>query len=479
MSKMKKIIFLAIYAMAALTLTTSCGDELLDKAPYGALSEPTFYQTETDMMGAINAIYGPFFGRWGGGIYDNLVIFSMGVWSDDYEKGGGGPSDQAALEDMNNFQILPTNSMASATWNNAYSGVFRANKAIENIEATGFASKDRLLGEAKFLRAIYYYNLVVRFNGVPLVTTTNTADLKNISRASAQEVWAFIEQDLQDAINGLPVSFSGADLGRPTKGSAKGLLGRVYLFTKEWQKAADVYADIINSGTYRLMEDYGALFVNQGSDNLPESLFEIQSVGGKSSSYVGLSNGFAPRDIWGGVGFCVPTQSLVDEFEPGDVRRAETILMEGDMAFGEPYDPAWSPYTGYNTKKYMYGPEVPTNETDANFKVIRYAEILLGYAETILNGATEKANITGLQALNMVRQRAGLQGIATLTFDAIVHERRVELAVEGLRFTDLVRWGIAKEVLGANFDVNHDEYMPIPFNETLMNPNLQQNPGYQ
>jgi hypothetical protein len=475
---MKKIIFLVIIA-ATFMFTTGCGDELLDKAPYGSLSEATFYQTEAELIGAVNAVYGPFFGRWGGGIYDNLVIFSLGVWSDDFEKGGGGPSDQAALEDMNNFQMTPSNSMASATWNNAYSGVFRANKAIEQIEGSSTANKERLLGEAKFLRAIYYYNLVIRYNDVPLVTSTATADLKNISRAPAQEVWAFIEQELKEAISGLPVSFSGADLGRPTKGSAQGLLGRVYLFTQEWQKAADVYADIINSGTYRLMENYGSLFTNKDSDHLPESLFEIQSVAGKSSSYVGLSNGFAPRDIWGGVGFCVPTQSLVDEFEPGDLRRIETIVMEGDTPFGEPYDPAWSPYTGYNTKKYMYGPTIPDNETDANFKVIRYAEILLGYAEAIHNGAAEKANITGLQALNAVRQRAGLQGIAALSFDAIVHERRVELAVEGLRFHDLVRWGIAKEVLGANFDVNHDEYMPIPLNEILINPNLKQNPGYQ
>lgn len=478
---MKKTIFLAIYTAAIFMLTTNCGDELLDKAPYGALSEATFYNTEADLIGAVNAVYGPFFGRWGGGVYDNLVIFSMGVWSDDFEKGGGGPSDQAALEEMNNYQMVPTNSMALAIWNNAYSGIFRANKAIEKIEEVDVANKNRLLGEAKFLRALYYYNLVIRYNGVPLVISTNTADLKNISRASAQEVWAFIEQDLKDAINGLPVSFSGAELGRPTKGSAQGLLGRVYLFTRDWQKAADVYADIINSGTYRLVEDFGSLFTNQGSDHLPESLFEIQSVEGKSSSYVGLSNGFTPRDVngWGGVGFCVPTSSLVNEFEPGDLRRAETVVMEGDILFGLPYDPAWSPYTGYNTKKYMYGPEIPTSETDANFKVIRYAEILLGYAEAILNGAVEKANITGLQALNLVRKRAGLQEIATLSFEAIVHERRMELAVEGLRFPDLVRWGIAKEILGANFDVNHDEYMPIPFSEILMNPNLQQNPGYQ
>jgi hypothetical protein len=473
---MKKLIFLMIYVAATLMLTTSCGEDLLDKSPYASLSEATFYQTEADAVGAVNAVYNPLT------VYNNWNHLSSEIWSDDFEKGGGGPTDMGQLEELNNFQIVPSNSTVSDMWNICYRGIFRANKAIEKIEEMSITSKDRLLSEAKFLRALYYYNLNIRFNGVPLIASTNTADIKNVSRVSAQEIWAFVEQDLKEAINGLPVSYSGADVGRATKGSAQGLLGRACLYMKEWQKAADVYADVINSGTYSLVDNYGDLFKNQGSDNLSESLFEVQSVAGKSSSSNTLTRSMTPRDVngWGGWGFCVPTQSLVDEFEIGDLRRPETLVMEGDVMFGIPYESSWSPYTGFSPKKYVFGPEVGTDETDCNLKVIRYAEILLGYAEAILNGATEKASITGLQAINLVRKRAGLPEIAALSLNAIVHERRVELALEGgFRFHDLVRWGIAKEVLGANFDVNHDEYMPIPLNEILINSNLQQNPGYQ
>jgi hypothetical protein len=473
---MKKLIFLMISVTATFMLTTSCGEDMLDKSPYAALSEATFYRTEADAIGAVNAVYNPLT------VYNSWSHLSSEIWSDDFEKGGGGPTDMAQLEELNNFQIVPSNSMVSDMWNTCYRGIFRANKAIEKIEEMSITSKDQLLGEAKFLRALYYYNLNIRFNGVPLITSTNTTDIKNVSRVSAQEIWAFVEQDLKEAINGLPVSYSGADVGRATKGSAQGLLGRACLYMKEWQKAADVYADVINSGTYRLVDNYGDLFKNQGSDNLPESLFEVQSVAGKSSSSITTTRNMTPRDVngWGGWGFCVPTQSLADEFEVGDLRRPETLVMEGDIMFGIPYESFWSPYTGFSPKKYVFGPEVGTDETDCNLKVIRYAEILLGYAEAILNGATEKANITGRQAINLVRKRAGLQEITALSLDAIVHERRVELALEGgFRFHDLVRWGIAKDVLGANFDVNHDEYMPIPLNEILINSNLQQNPGYQ
>jgi hypothetical protein len=475
MYMMKKSIFLMAFAAAIFLSTTGCGEDLLNKSPYAALSEATFYQTETDAVGAVNAIYGSLTG-----IYNGMHFLSSSIWSDDFEKGGGGPTDGAYLEEMNNFQIVPSNSMAIDIWNSCYRGIFRANKAIEKIEDMNIADKDRLLCESKFLRALYYYNLNIRYNGVPLIMATGTADIKNVVRASAQEIWTSIEQDLKDAAGGLPASYSGADIGRPTKSSAQGLLGRVYLYMKEWQKAADVYADVINSGTCHLMDHYGDLFKNLGSDNLPESLFEVQSAAGKNSSSITLTRFMTPRDVngWGGWGFCVPTRNLVDEFETGDLRRPETVAMEGDLMFGIPYESSWSPYTGFNPKKYVFGPEVATDETDCNMKVIRYAEVLLGYAEAILNGAAEKANITGLQAINKVRERAGLQAISALSFDAIVHERRVELALEGFRFHDLVRWGIAKEVLGADFNVNHDEYMPIPLNEILLNPNLEQNPGY-
>jgi hypothetical protein len=464
-----------------LLLATGCGDDLLNKSPYGALSEATFYQTESDAILAVTAVYDQL---QNGYVYSTFSLMIKNIWSDDAEKGGGGPGDTPNLEEYNSFQILLSNGMVGSSWNACYAGIFRANKTIEKIETMDIGLKNRLLGEAKFLRAVYYFNLVTQFGGVPLVTASNMPDLKSITRSPAQAVWAQIEKDLQEAVAALPQSYSGNDVGRATKGSAQGLLGRVYLFTKEWQKAADVYSEIINSGVYHLMDNYADNFLNKEGDNLPESVFEVQFASGTGST----ANAFEyhgwirPRDVpsitWGGNGFVVPTQSLANAFETNDLRRKATILSDGDEAFGSVYSSAWSPYTGYNTRKYIYGAEVIHQEADANFKVIRYAEILLGYAEAVFNGATGKANITGLQAINQVRERAGLAGITELSFGAIVQERRVEMALEGIRFFDVVRWGIAKETFGDNFDVNHDEYMPIPLNEILMNPNLEQNPGY-
>jgi hypothetical protein len=478
---MKKV-FLNIICIATLMLSsTGCGEDLLDKSPYGALSEATFYKTEADAILAVNSAYDQL---QNGFVYSTFGLMIKNIWSDDAEKGGGGPGDTAELEEYNSFQILLSNWMISASWNACYTGIFRANKAIEKIEELDVSLKNRLLGEAKFLRALFYFNLVTQFNGVPLVaTTTNTVELKTISRSSEQEIWAFIEKDLQDAISVLPPSYSASDLGRATKGSAQGLLGRVYLFTKEWQKAADMYSEVINSGTYSLQDDFAENFLEKEGDNLPESVFEVQFAKGTGST----DNSFEyhgwvrPRDVpaitWGGNGFSIPTQSLTDAFEPNDLRRKATVLVDGDEVFGSTYSSTWSP-TGHNARKYIWGPEVIHQEADANFKVIRYSEVLLGYAEAVFNGATGKANISGLQAFNQVRKRAGLSDIPALTFNAIVQERRVEFALEGMRFFDVIRWGIAKEVFGDNFEVNHDEYMPIPLNEILMNPNLVQNPGY-
>ena len=480
---MKKIVIYAVCFSIFMLGFIGCGDDLLNKAPYGSLSSASFYKTEADAMMAVNSVYDQLQNT---NIYSSQGLMRMNIWSDDAEKGGGGPADNAAFEEFNSFQIVLSNSIPLYVWNALYAGIFRANTAIERIEGMGdFNLKNRLLGEVKFLRALYYFNLVIQFNGVPLVTSTDVSVLKLIARSPAQDIWNFIEKDLQDAIGLLPSDYAAADVGRATTGSARGLLGRVYLFTKQWQKAADTYADVINSNTYRLMDDYADNFLNKEGDNLPESVFEVQFASGTGST----ANAFEyhgwirPRDVpglaWGGNGFVVPTQSLADAFEADDLRRKATLLSDGDEVFGTVYRSSWSPYTGHNARKYIYGPEVIHREADANFKVIRYSDILLGYAEAISNGASGKANITGLEALNRVRRRAGLTDIAALSFNTIVHERRVEFALEAIRFFDLVRWGIAKQVLGDNFDVNHDEYMPVPLNEILMNPNLEQNPGYE
>ena len=479
-----KNVFLNIIGLGICSLVfTGCGEELLSKSPTAVVSEASFYKTEADAVAAVYSVYAQLQNAQ---CYGHQAIMQANIWSDDCVKGGGGPADTPNLEEFNSYEILLSNGQVGSIWNANYVGVFRANKAIERIPEVDAetAVKNRLVAEAKFLRALYYYSLVIRFNGLPLVTSTATEDYTAIPRSSARETWEFIESDLLEAIAYLPDSYQGADVGRATKGSARGLLGRVYLFMQEWQKAADVYSDIIGSNIYRLMDDFGDNFLNKEGDNLPESLFEVQFATGTGSTAQAfqLHGWIRPRDVpglaWGGNGFCPPTQSLADAFEPGDVRRKFTVMVEGDEVFGETYLSSWSP-TGHNPRKYVYGAEVIHTEADANYKIIRYSDVLLGYAEAVFNGASGKASISGLEALNRVRRRAELADIPALTFNAIVQERRVELALEGMRFFDLVRWGIAKQVLGdLGFDENHDEYMPIPLSEILKNPDLEQNPGY-
>lgn len=460
---------------------------MLDKVPYAAISEASFYKTEADAEMAVNSVYS----QLKNGYTFNSFSFVPDIWADDAVKGGGGPGDNAALTEFEDWNIQNTNSFSKNRWNSFFKGVYLANTAIIKISGMDdFSKKDRCLGEVKFLRALYYFSLVKDFGELPIITDPDQEGIKTISRSSVEEVYKLIVADLNDAIASLPATYSGNDVGRATKGSAQGLLGRVYLFTKDWQKAADVYSEIIKSGTYSLMPDYETNFLNEGGDNLPESLFEVQYTANSGNT----GNGFQrhgwcrPRDVaeisWGGNGFAEPTESLAKEFEPGDLRRPATVMVEGDLVWDNNgglttvYHSSWSPYSGYNAKKYIYGPEAIHEECYANFKIIRYSDVLLGYAEAVLNGASGNAGISGLQAFNMVRERAGLPGISALSLDALIHERRVEFALEGLRFYDVVRWGKAKEIFGPKFDVGKDELLPIPESELLMNPNLGQNPGY-
>lgn len=454
---------------------------MLDKAPYGTVSEATFYKTDADAVMAVNSVYH----RLQTGYAYGAFSFVYDIWSDDCVKGGGGPGDNAVWTELEEWTVQTSNGTASSMWSAHFTGVYRANICINKVSAMPDSPiKNRVLGEAKFLRALFYSRLVQIFGALPYWTDPDMEGLKSIPRTPADECWANIIEDLEEAVTLLPESYEGADLGRATKYSAYALLGRAFLYTKQWQKAADAYAQIIKSGKFKLMDDFAANFTNTTSDNLPESIFEVQFASGTGSTSRAFErHGWCrPRDIpyeYTGNGFAQPKESLVKEFEEGDLRRAATVMVPGDILWDDvPYDPAWSPYSGYNAMKYVYGPGVTHQEADANFKIFRYSEILIGYAEAVLNGASGNAGITGLQAFNMVRERAGLEGIGALTLDAIIHERRVEFALEGHRFFDVVRWGKGREIFGSQFDENRDELMFIPINEMLKNPNLTQNPGY-
>jgi hypothetical protein len=360
------------------------------------------------------------------------------------------------------------------------------------------ALKNRILGEAKFLRALYYFDLVRLFGDVPLITTPVVAgdDLRQF-RTDKAIVYDTLIQDLTDAMNLLPPksAYTGADIGRASKGSATGLLAKVYLTLGQYQKCADLCAQITALG-YTLNPNYGDNF-NPLTKNSNESLFEVQYSGvttysfwsdENQSSWVSTFTGPRNADfVGGGYGWDQPTEEFVDAYEPGDKRKDQTILYEGCPDFdGKVYKSSYS-VTGYNLRKFLVpksiSPDYNTNPAD--FPVLRYADVLLMQAEAL----NELGQTTQAEApLNKVRARAGLGEVHGLNKDAfrekVLHERRIELAFEGDRWFDLIRINqgqYALDFLHSIGKVNataKNLLLPIPQKEIDANPNLTQNPGY-
>ncbi len=477
----------ALLLCIVLLVTMSCED-YLDKSPNGVISNTSFYKSKNDAIAAVNASYTILQDFW----LENAA-FEKDIISDDAVKGHG--VDFSALTNLENLNPFPTDGIVGSLWGNYYRGILKCNLVLDNVPNIQMDqnTKDRVLGEAYFLRAFYYYNLAIRWGGVPLVKTTINAD-KTPSRATIEETWAFMEEDLTKAIEKLPKKseLSSENIGRADKGAAQSLLGNVYLFQKKWQNAFDVFQQVINSGEYGLQPNFGDLFKPE-FDNGVEVVFETQYKGGVAFDF---SNGFnfwvRPRNgstIFG-LGFCMPTQSLVDEFEVNDPRLKYTVIRDGDIISDEvkdfPFKKEWAPETGMNCGKYVVGIPVGNlaERHEQNLKNIRYAEVLLGYAEAAFQIGNKSEAVA---KINMVRARArgtnsGILPDVTIAddiFAAIIHERRVELALEGKRYFDLVRWGLAEQKLGAKgYKAGRNGLYPIPQAELDTNPNLNQNPGY-
>ncbi|MDE5449104.1 RagB/SusD family nutrient uptake outer membrane protein, partial [Elizabethkingia meningoseptica] len=337
------------------------------------------------------------------------------------------------------------------------------------------------IAEAKFLRAHFYFNLVRIYGGVPIFD--GLQENYNQPRKTQDEVYNFIISDLTSASQVLPQSFGSADLGRATKGAALGLLSKVYLYKKDWQKAYDTSNQVMAMG-YSLDPDFNHLFRVKGEFG-PESVFEVdcactaQYSGSQYAEVQGVRNQF-------GWGFFTPSPALENAFEEGDIRKQFTILRngqttpEGDLIKkGDPLA-----VDTYNYKAYV--PKADQNATCAqgsvqNIRILRFAEILLINAEA----ANELGNTAVAQtSLNKVRTRAQLGNTTASSQSdlrkAIWHERRVELAMEGDRFVDLVRTGQATTVLASyGYKAGKNELFPIPFNAITQSQGvLTQNPGY-
>ncbi len=476
---------------------TSCSEDFLDRKPKGNLTADTFFQNEDHAISAVNAIYSNF-RSWE---YCGLpFIGATDIISDDADKGST-ETDAFYLAQVDNFLFDPTNETFSTIWNGHYRTIARSNIAINKIPAIEMSEvlKARLLGEAKFLRAFNYLRLVQWFGEVPLITSQLTDDqFFTQKRESKQNIYIQIEKDLQDAISGLPEKskYPATDLGRVTKGAAKGILMKLYMLQGKYTNALTIGEEIVNSGEYSLMPNYQNIFSRLG-ENGSESMFEIGAVALQASI---AGSGATPYNMVQGVrgvpnlgwGFNRPSDDLIKSYEAGDPRRQATIIYVGEVLPDGATIVQDNPEIlneRFNQKAWVPNHPGLQDNGPGNIRLLRYADVLLLCAEA----ANEiNNNQKALEYVNMTRKRA--RGTNTFILKdltitnqtelraAIRKERRSELAMEQQRWFDLQRWGILKDAMiaaGKNFVANKHELLPIPQTEIdLSAGNLQQNQGY-
>ena len=477
---MKKTYILA----ALLTMSlTACQDKFLALAPISSINTASYYQTQSDILTALSGAYGAlqFAGQYG-----QYYVMTDIPSDDTYPVLSGTVTDQ---DQFDKFYLITTNPYLLTAWSDGYRGIYRSNTVIGRIAGITMDEtlKNRIIGEAKFLRALMYFNLVRFFGDVPLVLTEITDPLQGYEygRAPVADVYAQIIKDLTDAATVLPATYTGADVGRATSGAAKSLLGKVYLTQKNYSAAAAKLKEVIDQGTYSLLPNYASLFT-PANKNSRESIFEVQYKKGNIGEGSGYANSYAPTNsgssviAFGGGGNNIPTADLERSYEPNDPRKNISLATSYLNTGGNRVE-------AYYIKKYA-DPPVVVNDSEDNWYVLRYADVLLMYAEA-LNETGKTAD--ALTYLSQVRRRVGLADKAiTAQTDmrlALEQERRVELAFEGHRWFDLVRTDRAIPVLNAKAAVigiktalTPDKLIfPVPQSQIDINSSkLKQNPGY-
>jgi len=484
---------------------------------------------DTERQGAYDADNYPYPG--GSGPYDQFIfaayndlrsfnvhsqsfIAATSIRSDDADKGSTPADGGANAIDMDNFPVAASNGFANTLWVGYFGLINKCNSTIKEINTNtnivaSDAIKQQTIGEAKFIRAYGYFMLGRLFGRVPLIDTifSNPASQNNVPQATPAALLAFIESDLMFAASTLPMNWDAKFAGRATRGAANGLLAKVYLYQQKWQLAMDAANTVMGSGQYDLSTTYDKIFREEG-ENSKESVFEVQAT---ASAAIPSANGVQYAQIQGirgsgiwdqGWGWNSPSTYLEAAYEAGDPRKNRTIMYTSfgttiyQTIYGENL-PVGLPNPRYNNKVYT-NPSLRASIGNRfgywmNFRALRYADVVLMFAEAA-NEVGGAANITAARnALNSIRARARAGNNALLPDvtttdqavlrDAIRQERRVELAMEHERFFDIVRWGIAQAALNAagkpNFNGSRDVLLPIPQTQIDLSAGvLTQNPGY-
>jgi len=485
----KPLVAVTLISMLALT---GCMDQFLNNEPEDSLSPENFYESEEDAVAAVYSIYE----RLGtNDLYNmNGVMYILANASDQTQPFGA-DAERVAI---NEYAVTELNSITSAWWRASFQIINRANAVTDNVPDINMNPELRssILGEARFMRALAYFNLVRMYGEVPVITreTENFEDI-NQPRAPVDSVYAQIIRDLEQAEQVLPVSYDGNNQGRATVGAAKTLLSKVYLTREQWQQAAEKSREVIDSGTYTLFEDYAHAFLPE-FENGQEHIFSVQFHAGDQNA--GKQGQFwtytAPntqktngRSIAGGgssFGAVFPEMDYYEEY-PDDYRKEVNFFTEWTF----PEDSATVTFEPHFLK-YRDPGQTNAKRSSVNFPLFRYAEVLLIYAEAV-NETSGGPTPQAYTAINQVRQRAhynqpeaalpDITGLSQQAFrEAVWRERHWEFAGEAKRWFDLKRTGRLLEVMQEDGkDIQEkNRLFPIPQIELELNEDWEQNPGY-
>ncbi len=526
------------YLTILLTIGVSCNDRFLEVLPRDQVTVETFFKTGTDALQAATTVYDYWGGQGNGedGFGYSFFLYFADTWTDDAYS----PLDGYWYQRFQRGNLAAADAEVLDRWSEFYFIIRRANWFLHHISQPVMQEelRLRLTAEVRFIRAFQYFMLYQTWGEVPLVSQPLTLEELKIGRAEPGETVSFILEDLDYAIANLPQSYDAANEGRITRGAALGLKARTLLYEGRWQEAAVAAREVMDSGIYSLFQTaagdgYRQLFKTENENNAEVIIDrENAAVPNHGNQLPRLS---ALKTSRGGDGFIQPSQSLVDAYEAYDAtndqlvavdaahefvnrdpRLTYTIACPGSVLFGQALTVNSAPLTNsrtrYGTIKFIPDEFNGNNgglDYGVNHILMRYAEILLTYAEAKIEANEIDQSV--VDAINEVRARAWgaapaqisrypeiTMGSQETLRDIVRKERRVELALEGLRWFDIKRWGIGSEVMGkpvygaridghpiqvsdgGTFDSNRDYLRPVPDRERQLigRSLLGQNPGY-
>ncbi|WP_129716240.1 RagB/SusD family nutrient uptake outer membrane protein [Pedobacter sp. SYP-B3415] len=494
-----------LYLLFLLPVLPAC-QNFLDVTPTDRFTQDTYWRTKDQAEAALNATYAALFYN----VYAAGSVYTDALTPNSYQYN-------------NEYNLISRGLHNAATgffndaWNGSYRGIGRANNLLANIDQVPMdvALKERFKAEAKFLRALFYLPLWNYFGGAPLITSaTDFENQASLPRNKPEELLAQILKDLDEAGSGtaLPLSYSGTDKGRATRGAALALKARVLLYASRWAEAADAAKQMMDLKSHNLFPDYRGIFFLENEGNT-EVIFDLQYRFPEFTHSLDISLdqqlGSAPlpdllNDYYATDGRPISSSAVYNAqrpYENRDSRLQATIIVPGSQFKGATVTPVQYPSTGLGMKKYTIFKDnerpvaAPTSGTsELNYILLRYADVLLMYAEAKNEATGPEQSI--YDALNLIRTRAKMPAVSAgqsrdQLREEIRHERRIELAGEGLYYNDLRRWRKADQLLNGDvrnlagnridsrqFNAARDYLWPVPSIAIQNNPALSQNPGY-